>query len=397
MIRFRRAIPVALAILAGLCGASDAQNASCDRMRADLASLERTAAAVRNPYADQLRRQRAEIDRQIAYARSIGCQRQRFLFFGDPPPAQCGGIEAQINRMEAGLAQLDAQAQRAGGGQIAAQRAAILAAYDSQCRAGGRQPNLFERLFGGAPSGGEIEVPPMPEDLPQQVDGPAGLAGSGKTLCVRKCDGFYFPISPNTSRARYETDAGLCQASCPNAEVELFVQPSGRDAKDAVSLSGEPYSSIPNAFRYRTAFDPTCSCRKPGQSWVEALGDAERLVGDRRTDIVVTEEKSLELSRPKDPAPARQPPGRQTARGKPQDRVPEPGAAERGAAEEAAQAASGAAAPTASQASSGIGGPQTTATTVPAGQGDTRQVTAPDGSRRTVRVVAPTLGPASSQ
>ena len=66
MIRLLRAFPLALAIVLGLCGTSAAQNAACDRMRADLATLDRSAATVRNPYADQVRRQRAEIDRQIA-------------------------------------------------------------------------------------------------------------------------------------------------------------------------------------------------------------------------------------------------------------------------------------------------------------------------------------------
>jgi hypothetical protein len=286
------------------------QAAYCDRLRGELASLDQVATDGRAQiYNEQARRQRAELDRTIAYARSVGCQRQRFLFFGDPPPAQCGALEAQINRMEAGLAQLDAQAQRAGGAGVEAQRRSILAALDANCRgvppgaAVARRPGLFEELFGGQP--GSAEVPPMPEDeLSSQPELPSGIADSGKTLCVRKCDGYYFPISQNASSSRYQTDAQLCQASCPNTEAELFVQPSGADVKDAVSLSGEYYSTLPNAFRYRTSFDAACTCKRAGQSWVEALSQAEQYVDKRSTDVTVTEEQAQEMSRVKPTAPA---------------------------------------------------------------------------------------------
>jgi hypothetical protein len=286
-----------------------AQSTYCDRLRIELASLERSSAAGRSqPFADAVRRQRSELERTIAYARSIGCQRQRFIIFGEPAPAECGALEQQINRMEAGIAQLDSQAQRSGGVGLDAKRNAILAALDANCRnvAAGlalrRQPGLVEQLFGGAP--GSDEVPVMPEDEPPPPgDDWMGPVGSGKTLCVRRCDGYYFPISPNADRGRFEADASLCQASCPNADVELFVQRSGSDVANAMSLSGDSYSSLPNAFRYRTNYDPSCSCKRPGQSWVEALAGAERLLGDKRpTDVTVTEQQSLEMSRPREPA-----------------------------------------------------------------------------------------------
>jgi hypothetical protein len=300
---------MAAVALAAASSTATAQSSYCDRLRSELAGIERAAGSARSqPYSDAIRRQRGELDRTIAYARSIGCQRQGFFPFGGPPPAQCGAIEAQINRMEAGLAQLDAQAQRSGGAALDAQRNSILAALDSNCRGiapglgAQRQPGLFEQLFGGAP--GRAEVPAFPEDEPSPMtDDTVGLAGAGKTLCVRKCDGYYFPISPNAGRGRFEADATLCQASCPNADVELFVQPGGTEMSEAVSLSGTVYSSLPNAFRYRTSFDSSCTCRRPGQSWVEALAEAERVLVDKRsTDVTVTEQQSLELSRPREPA-----------------------------------------------------------------------------------------------
>ena len=44
----------------------------------------------------------------------------------------------------------------------------------------------------------------------------------------------------------------------------------------AISLGGQPYTELPNAFKYRTAFDPACIAASAGQSWAEALGRTTR-------------------------------------------------------------------------------------------------------------------------
>ena len=38
-----------------------------------------------------------------------------------------------------------------------------------------------------------------------------------------------------------------------------------------MSTSGQPYTALPNAFKYRKEFTPACSCRRQGQSWADAL------------------------------------------------------------------------------------------------------------------------------
>ncbi|MGL4443369.1 MAG: DUF2865 domain-containing protein, partial [Alsobacter sp.] len=82
-----------LALLVPLDGAL-AQSAYCERLRGDIAALERASGGGRSrDAAASIQRQRAELDRTVAYSRSIGCQRQRFLMFGEPPPPQCGQIE----------------------------------------------------------------------------------------------------------------------------------------------------------------------------------------------------------------------------------------------------------------------------------------------------------------
>ena len=87
----------------------------------------------------------------------------------------------------------------------------------------------------------------------------AATAAPGRAVCVRLCDGFFFP---NAGRADGNADsAASCASLCPGAPTEVFYQPSGSDAiDDATSASGKRYTALPVAFRYRTKLDNTCSC-----------------------------------------------------------------------------------------------------------------------------------------
>ena len=47
-------------------------------------------------------------------------------------------------------------------------------------------------------------------------------AGTYRTLCVRLCDGYYFPISFSATRDRFARDAKTCETSC-GGQARLFV------------------------------------------------------------------------------------------------------------------------------------------------------------------------------
>jgi hypothetical protein len=53
---------------------------------------------------------------------------------------------------------------------------------------------------------------------------------------------------------------------------------------------------LPAAFQYRKAFTQACSCRRPGQSWADALKNADDNSTLESGDIVVTDQKSKALS-----------------------------------------------------------------------------------------------------
>src|SRR5262249_61418205 len=128
----------------------------------------------------------------------------------------------------------------------------------------------------------------------------APLAGTYRTLCVRTCDGYYFPISYSTVPSKFPEDEQICHRQCPAAEVALYsYRNPGEDVARAVSTSGRLYSDLPTAFSYRKQYNAACSCRLPGQSWAEALkaGSSDDTV--ERGDVVVTEERAKKSSLPR--------------------------------------------------------------------------------------------------
>jgi hypothetical protein len=131
-------------------------------------------------------------------------------------------------------------------------------------------------------------------------------SGTFRTVCVRTCDGFYFPISFATTPARFPDDEKTCKNLCPASEASLFTYRNpGEDMNQAVSIGGQPYSSSPNAFRYRQEFNPSCACKAVGQTWSDALKSIDDKASIEQGDIIVTEESAKKMARPvAKPAPA---------------------------------------------------------------------------------------------
>jgi hypothetical protein len=100
--------------------------------------------------------------------------------------------------------------------------------------------------------------------------------------------------------SRFTDDARACQRLCPAAEAELYsFHNPGEDMQQAVSISGQAYTALPNAFRYRKEVVAGCSCRRPGQSWADALKNADDSSTLESGDIVVTDQNAKALSQPK--------------------------------------------------------------------------------------------------
>jgi hypothetical protein len=292
-------------------GGPGGRNPICLRLEAQLVAIDRgngdpaRAAEIRR-LEDLVNRQQVDLDRVSAQARRQGCEgRGLFALFGGQPQ-QCVAINTQIQQLRTNLDRSIADLQHLQGNTAdrEGQRRGVLVALGQndcgpQYRQYASRGGFFENLFGPGP-GSILGGPPDP-----------GAADTYRTLCVRTCDGYYFPISYSTQPARFHDDERTCQAMCPAAEVTLYTHRNpGEDVNQAISTAGRNYTELPTAFAYRKTFNASCSCKAPGQTWADALKQLDDQTIERG-DIVVNEERARALSQPQTDAqgrPIRPPP-----------------------------------------------------------------------------------------
>lgn len=305
-------------LLAAPASTSFAQDARCGRLEAQLRSLDgnrRTDPARLAQYRAAIERQDVELRRTADYYQSVGCDADA------ASTSQCRALDANIQRIQSNLASLGSQLDRISanaGLQHDGERERIMAMLgDLGCGEGdGRAPDasrsagMFEQLFGPdessdgsegydqPPSAGDIPPPDMPEGGPD-------VAGSSlRTICVRKCDGFFFPVSFATNSSAFPADEQSCRSQCPAADVELYAYDTySQQPDDAVSAStGAPLRSMPNAFKFRTQFDQSCSCTGAGQATAQSVAPPEAAL--KRLDDKDLAAPAPAAPAPVDPAPA---------------------------------------------------------------------------------------------
>lgn len=237
----------------------------CVQLEARLVHLERSRSG---SSADITRRDsailtlRKQLDAARRQAAQAGCGAQQgFLFFRPPRPPHCGDHDAIIARLEANVRALEAQRSAAPLQVVSGdrERAQLLAAlgehncgpqyarYAPRPGSGGLF-GFFNRDYGRDPY---AEEPGIDDRY-----------GTFRTICVRSCDGYFWPISFSTVSTHFGNDEQICRASCPGADVALYIHRNpGEEADDAVSLSGEPLRAHPNAFRHRREYVQDCTCR----------------------------------------------------------------------------------------------------------------------------------------
>ncbi|KAB1070430.1 DUF2865 domain-containing protein [Methylobacterium planeticum] len=123
----------------------------------------------------------------------------------------------------------------------------------------------------------------------------SGVALGTRTICVRSCDGFLFPLGNLAARRDLPVHEAACAAACPNAATSLYTLPAGEiDLDRAVSLKGQPYRAFAFANVYRQKRVPECSCQSADGSPPLAL---VRDLTLRKGDVVATEESASVVTR----------------------------------------------------------------------------------------------------
>lgn len=279
----------AIVIVASTMVASEAfaQSRLCRQLEAQLANA---SAGNQSPqfrkYDRAVKTQSQQIRKAERRARRAGCKTNRGIsIFGTRGNrAECRSLVSTIDRMERNLAQLERRRDRYDRSGSRADRARILAKIEANgCREEQRvarttedrrrtRLNILDQIFNG-----ESEVPrrraPLDDEYGNRIrtllNGEGGLTvdgltGNYRTLCVRTCDGYFFPVSFAASEVQLDRDRRACEAMCPGTEVQLYYHKvPDEESEDMISLAGEPYTALPTAFRYRQAGykrEKSCGC-----------------------------------------------------------------------------------------------------------------------------------------
>ncbi|MEM1286886.1 MAG: DUF2865 domain-containing protein [Pseudomonadota bacterium] len=252
----------------------------CTRIQNELIALNSGGGGQAAELRRAIDRQAREMSRaQRAYGQ-LGCD-----FRGS---MQCNSIIGAMNQMQSNIAAMQRQLQRAGGGGNPTRIRELERVFATECGPNQRRPveraarserrSLLESLFGSRAARPDSTRDQSAIVLPNQRRSTRGFdpldgertreprfrsAGNTfRTMCVRKSDGFYWPISFSTTRDRFDEDQGLCAAMCPGTSVELFAYRNPGEQINAMvsTQSGERYTQQSYAFSYRENFDPDNRC-----------------------------------------------------------------------------------------------------------------------------------------
>jgi Protein of unknown function (DUF2865) len=237
----------ALGLALAVPGPAAAQ--TCFNMQAEMMQLRARSTGFNDSarYDRAYREQADVIARTEARMRDDGCF-GGFLFFRRTPQQSCNTLIPKLHEMQQNLARLDQMRSRGGG--------------DSYRM---RELEGMMAAAGCALPGGNVYQTQPDDNWFFRQNPYYSAGGTYRTLCVRTCDGYYFPISFSTTSDRFQDDAQICASMCPGSEAMLYYYPNpGGGPEDMVSINGEPYSALPTAFKYRTSLEASCTCKPAG-------------------------------------------------------------------------------------------------------------------------------------
>ena len=253
-----------------LGGPSSQQQSYCRQLERQLAPDWQVAAAGRDSIA-RIEAQMARADQQLQRGQAMAEKADCFDYFlfskswRDTP--QCRQLHQQIDEAQKALGDLDRQRKGASTAQDRASRQDALVSELARYKCGAQYETALQQRTGaggaagfwtdgeGAGPGGA--VPGFESAVP---------GSTFRTICVRTCDGYYFPISFATTQDRLQRDSQVCQSQC-GGPAKLYYYPNpGGEVQQAIGVDGTPYTALLNAFRYRKELVSGCSCKGPAEA-----------------------------------------------------------------------------------------------------------------------------------
>ena len=274
----RRNLSLAL-LLAFAAPAAAQTSAVCEDLRGRLADLPRSIGNSNGrearQYASAMAEQNLELRKVRNELRNNDCTSGSMVVIGGENADYCGELSQSEARMIDNIQYLqDRRNELAGQSGDDGTRRELIAALDlngcnsenfyapSDRNAADPAPSIEEQAMRTdtfIPLGGGEEVDPR-YGLPR-----AEMLSPVSTMCVRTCDGGFFPISSNATSVDFGRDAQTCAKMCPGIETELFYRDvTSTEASNMISVAtGTPYSAMKNAFAYKNRTPgekSSCAC-----------------------------------------------------------------------------------------------------------------------------------------
>lgn len=274
------ALALAIVTATGAFTATDAlaqvseQQIRCMQLQQDLAAARGGGGA----NGEQLRRVRQEIaeqDRIYQGAQASmdrgGCYERLFIFGRAlKRTPRCLKLNANVEDARRHLARLQEQRKslKRGGGNKRRQNELQQALQRNGCSGAPRRSGGLFDFFGGG-NRDQYQTPIYRSINPN---------GRYHSVCVRLCDGFYFPVSYSTYGSRLEQDKVQCEQNCA-APAELYVYRNpGQEIQQAISLQGSAYMDLPVALKFRKEYVKGCSCKQTEYNPTEIMAANKKKV-----------------------------------------------------------------------------------------------------------------------
>jgi hypothetical protein len=248
-------------------------NAICEDLRGRLADLPQSIGnngLEMRQYAGALAEQNLELRKVRGDLRRYGCTSGSMVVVGGENAGFCTELEQAEVKMVDNISFLqDRRNELRQSGTDAAREGLMAALEDNGCNSDSFGEPAPSDVYAPAPS---IEEQAMRGDTFIPLGGGehyglprAEMLSPVSTICVRTCDGGFFPISNNATSVDFGRDAATCSKMCPGVETELFYRDvSSTETSNMISTAtGTPYSEMKNAFAYKTRAPgekSACSC-----------------------------------------------------------------------------------------------------------------------------------------
>ena len=238
----------------------------------------------------------ARIDQQIAQADRVfqgtraamedaGCFESFFIFGrGLVRSPKCLNMNDRVEDARRQLTQLQQQRQALTGGGGNRRRQAELQDALARSGCGGQPPaqkrrggGLFDFFGGGQEEQEDVQQTPVYRSIDPN--------GRYRSVCVRLCDGFFYPIHYSTYGSLLGQDQQSCQSNCA-APAELYVYRNpGQEIEQAVSLNGSAYMDLPVALRFKKEYVKGCSCKQAEYNPTEIEAANKRAEADAAAPV----------------------------------------------------------------------------------------------------------------